>query len=171
MRLTMMIPALAVTTAILAGCASDPRPQQRHREEEWHAPVQILRKYEDKDGRLTLAELEAGLHRDFAAADSNHDGVLEPDEVRAVNLRRWNEDKSAISPLQDWNGDGVVDFDEFAATARALFREYDRNGDGVLTPDELHPGRAAGPRDQGQDQPQDRRERRRGGGRGGEPQE
>jgi Ca2+-binding EF-hand superfamily protein len=131
--------ALAIAIA-LAGCAGSPPPQQQHREEEWHAPVQILLRYADKDGRLTREQLEAGLRRDFDAADLNHDGVLEPDEVRAVNEKRWSEDQSAISPLQDWNGDGVVDFNEFAATARNLFQQYDRNGDGVLTPQELHPG-------------------------------
>ena len=114
------------------------------RRKEWHPPVEILLRYADKDGRVTRAAMEAGLRKDFDAADINHDGVLEPDEVRAVNQKRWNEDQSAASPLVDWNGDGVVDFDEFAATARSLFDEYDKNHDGVLTPDELHP-KHAGP--------------------------
>ena len=69
--------------------------------------------------------MEAGLKADFAAADTNHDGVLELDEVRAVNDKRWSEDASASSPLVDWNHDGVVDFDEFAATARSLFDQMD----------------------------------------------
>jgi hypothetical protein len=140
--------ALAI---VLAGCGGTPPPQQR-RDDEWHAPVQMLLRYAGPDGRLTRAQLEAGLRKDFDAADLNHDGVLEQDEVRAVNQERWKEDQSAISPLQDWNGDGVVDFAEFAATARALFNEYDRDGNGVLTPNELRPGGAA-PQPPGQTQP------------------
>jgi EF hand len=173
MRTVLFAPAIAVAAIVLAGCAGGPPPQQHH-EEEWHAPVEILLRYVDKDGKLTIAELEAGLHKDFDAADLNHDGVLEPNEVRAVNEARWKEDQSAMSPLIDWKGNGLIDFDEFAATARALFHEYDRNGDGVLTPVELHPGRAAGPQNQssGQEQQEEHRGGRRGGGgRGGGPQD
>lgn len=177
MRKALFSPAMVAAAIILVGCASDPPPQQ-HREEEWHGPAEILQRYVDKDGKLTRAELEAGLRRDFDAADLNHNGVLEPDEMRAVNQQRWTDDQSAISPLQDWNGDGVVDFNEFAANARPLFRQYDRNRDGVLTPEELHPGRAAGAQkpDGSQDQPEEPHGGRRGGppgggGRGGGPQQ
>jgi Ca2+-binding EF-hand superfamily protein len=177
MRKALFCPAMAIAATILAGCAGGPPPPQHH-EDEWHAPVQILLRYADKDGKLTRAELEAGLRRDFDTADLNHNGVLEPDEMRVVNQQRWTHDQSAISPLQDWNGDGVVDFNEFAANARPLFRQYDRNGDGVLTPEELHPGRAAGAQrpDENQDQQPEQRGGRRGGppgggGRGGGPQQ
>ena len=71
------------------------------------------------DGTLTRAELEAGLKADFDAADTNHDGRLDIDEVRAVNQARWSADSSAASPLVDWNHDGYVDFNEFAAAPRA----------------------------------------------------
>ena len=136
-----------VLAAGLAACGDDePRMPPGMRGEEWHGPIEILRRYAGPDGRLTRQQLEEGLHRDFAAADSNHDGVLQPDEMRAVNQARWKEDQSAVSPLQDWNGDGVIDFNEFAATARALFRDADRDGNGVLTPDELRlPAKATTP--------------------------
>ncbi len=155
----------------LAGCGGGEPRQPMQREDEWHAPIGILRHYADKDGRLTRAQLEEGLHRDFAAADTNHNGVLDPDEVRAVNEQRWKEDQSALSPLQDWNGDGVVDFSEFAATARALFNELDRDGNGVLTPNELRP-----PKRRGQSQESGQTEGSQDGGerphgrRGGGPQ-
>ena len=158
--------AFALSVAVSA-CSSGP-PPQRH-EDEWHAPIEILLKYADKDGKLTRAQLEAGLRKDFDAADTNHDGVLEPDEVRAVNQKRWTEDQSAISPLQDWNGDGVVDFDEFAANARPLFNQFDRNHDGVLTPDELRRPKAGAQTSGSTDQEQSGggHRGRRGGPRGG----
>ena len=43
--------------------------------------------------------MEAGLRKDFAAADTNHDGVLEPDEMRAVNEKRWTEEQVGDIPL------------------------------------------------------------------------
>jgi hypothetical protein len=152
--------AVMAVAALLAGCASHRHgPGGRH-EEEWHSPVQMLLRYADHDGKVTRAAMEAGLRKDFDAADTNHDGVLEPDEVRAVNEKRWSEDASATSPLVDWNHDGVVDFDEFAATARSLFDQLDVNNDGVLTPDELRP------QQKGQGQGQGSHEGR-GGHRGG----
>jgi len=158
--------AAIVLAAALAGCASRP-PRHVHRQAEWHSPVGMLLRYAGPNGDVTRAEMEAGLRKDFAAADKNHDGVLEPDEMRAVNQARWNEDKSATSPLVDWNGDGVIEFNEFAATARALFGQLDRNNNGVLTPDELEAG-GAGPRRSGSNQDQENRDRRgrRGRGRG-----
>jgi hypothetical protein len=156
---------ICLVCVVAAGCRSGP-PPGRH-EEEWHSPVRTLLRYAGTDGRVTRAEMEAGLRIDFAAADTNRNGTLEPDEARAVNIQRWNEDRSAISPLQDWNGDGVIDFNEFAAAPRALFEDLDRNHDGVLTPDELrigpspdNPGAGPGASPDGQSGGQ-------GGGQGG----
>jgi uncharacterized membrane protein YgcG len=163
---------LAVAAAVLlAGCAGHrPGPEGgpggpggRH-EEEWHAPVQMLLRYLDKDGKVTRAAMEAGLRKDFDAADTNHDGMLEPDEMRVVNDKRWNEDRSATSPLVDWNHKGYVDFNDFAATARSLFDQMDTNGDGVLSPAELKP-KGSGPG--GEKGGEHRGHGGRGGGRGG----
>jgi hypothetical protein len=169
---------VSLVCLIAAGCGGG-RPDfpQGHREEVWHAPVsQLLLKYVGPDGQLTRAEMEAGLRRDFAAADLNHSGVLEPDEARLVNQQRWAEDHSAISPLQDWNGDGVIDFNEYAAAPRALFNELDEDHKGILTVNRLRAARGLGP-EQGPNgpgndsgaQPGGDRGRGRGGPGGGGP--
>jgi Ca2+-binding EF-hand superfamily protein len=123
---------------------------------------QLMRYDANHDGSLTRAEMEAGLRADFDAADTNHDGVLQPEEFRAVNKKRWQELASAATPLADWNGDGVVDFNEFAGLVRTLFDQLDANGDGVLSPAELHP-QAAGQKPQPQ---AGRSQDGAGGGRG-----
>jgi Ca2+-binding EF-hand superfamily protein len=111
-----------------------------HRREPFHPPTEAMLKYDaDRDGKVTAAEFNAGLHAEFAAADINHDGVLDPAEVRAVNEARIALQASAATPLIDWNDDGHVDFHEFAAAPRALFEQIDQNSDGVLDKDELHP--------------------------------
>jgi len=146
-------------------------PGGKH-EEEWHSPVGMLLRYDaNHDGSVTRAEMEAGLKADFAAADTNHDGVLEPDEVRAVNEKRWSEDSAATSPLVDWNHVGVVDFNEFAATARSLFDQLDLDGNGVLSPQELNPRGVPGkPKGEQGDHGQQGGHRHGGGGRGGRGQ-
>jgi hypothetical protein len=128
---------------VLAACGHHRPPPDdaaEPRGPDFHAPVEILLGYDfNHDGTITRAEMETGLKADFDAADTNHDGRLDEDEVRAVNQKRWSDNASTSSPLVDWNHDGYVDFNEFAATARSLFDEMDRNGDGKLTPDELNP--------------------------------
>jgi hypothetical protein len=124
---------------VLAGCASSP-PPRRDPPKEWHAAVNMLIKYDaNHDGSVTRAEMEAGLRADFAKADYKRKGCLDEDEARAVNEQRFSEDQSAASPLVDFKQQGCIDFDEFAATARSLFDQLDIDGDGILSPAEIHP--------------------------------
>jgi hypothetical protein len=136
----ILFPALA--TLALAGCVmfSSPSHHPQHQDAPFHPSVDILTAYDaNHDGTLTRAELEAGLKADFAKADYKHLGRLDEEEARAVNEQRLATDQSTASPLVDWNHDGYIDFDEFAANARSLFEQMDRNGDGKLDPTELHP--------------------------------
>ena len=145
----------------LAGCASGPH---RHKPPpQWHPAVNMLLHDDfNHDGTITRGEMEKGLHEDFARDDTNHDGRLDEDEVRAVNQRRWAKDASTTSPLVDWNHDGYVDFQEFAAAPRSLFDELDSNSNGALSPAELKAARAT------PQPPRPHHARPRRGGRGGD---
>jgi hypothetical protein len=165
--------AAAAALALLAGCTThreSPEGGDRARcDKEWHPPVEMLLRYADTDGKVTRAAMEVGLKKDFAAADTNHDGVLEPDEARAVNEKRWSEDQAATSPLVDWTHKGYVDFDDFAGTARSLFDQLDADGKGVLAAKQLK-ALQCGPHRQGgggEEQQEHPRGGHRGGGRGG----
>ncbi|HTT99917.1 MAG TPA: hypothetical protein VMF58_17845 [Rhizomicrobium sp.] len=133
-----IFPAVLGLALVLSACA-DRRDRGPHETDtDFHPTIDLLTKYDaNNDGTITRAEMEAGLKKEFDAADTNHDGKLDADEVAAVNAQRWNDDKSTASTIVDWNQDGFVDFNEFASTARSLFADIDRNGDGQLTPDEL----------------------------------
>lgn len=128
-------------------------------------PGAPLMHYADNDGKVTWAALTAGLKSEYAAADKNHDGCLDADEVRAINEARWVADKTA-SPLVDWSQKNCITFEGFAAGPRSLFQQLDAKGTGVLTPEELL-GAAGGGQSRGQGDQSGQRRGRRGGGQGG----
>ncbi|HJU28319.1 MAG TPA: hypothetical protein VJ718_04070 [Candidatus Binataceae bacterium] len=138
MKHSWLIAFLALTAAACGG--GPPRPQP---EPEWHPASELLERYADRNGVVTRAAIEAGLRADFAAADKNHDGCLDAEEARAINEARWKASASTTSPLIDFFHNGCIDFDEFAAEPRSVFEQLDKNGDGRLTPAEMHTGRRA----------------------------
>jgi Ca2+-binding EF-hand superfamily protein len=125
---------------MLAGCAGGGDEHRKPREAPWHPASAMLTKYiTNADGSLTRAQMDAGLRRDFNAADVKHAGCLDEDETRAINEQRYAADQSTYSPLVDFKGRGCIDFDEFAATPLSLFDTMDRDNNGVLTAKELNP--------------------------------
>jgi len=148
---------------LLAGCASEPPKRVREPDPPPQHPVTaILLAYAAPDGSLTRTQMEAGLHRDFDKIDANHSGCLDANEVRTVNEARWKADASTASPLIDFKHNGCVDFDEFAATARSLFDQLDRDGTGKLSAQQLKPGTKK-PAQPGNGQGEEIRHRRGGG--------
>ena len=100
--------------------------------------IKLMLSYdENSDGVVTREELEAGLRRQFAAADVNHYGFLDAKEMQAENDRRYRAFGGSYSPLIDWHQDGRIDFDEFAAVPRSIFEELDKNHNGKLDNNEL----------------------------------
>lgn len=137
----MRVVYIAICLVLLSACASRTphwSPVVAPRSESWHTGKMLIANFDlNNDGTVTREELEAGLRQAFRTADTNHDGVLEPDEVAAENERRIKFDESTAIPLIDWNEDGVVDFGEFAAGTRSEFERLDLNGDGKVTIDEF----------------------------------
>ncbi|MGA2280325.1 MAG: hypothetical protein ABSG80_08495 [Verrucomicrobiota bacterium] len=104
----------------------------------------------------------------IAALDTNHDGIIDSNEIANASAELLTLDKNgdgkltadeylpaqmanapkggsqpplpAIVKALDANGDGVIDADEIA-NAPAALKTLDKNGDGKLTMDELigHP--------------------------------
>jgi hypothetical protein len=64
-------------------------------------------------------------------------GFLDQAEIQAENDRRYAASGTGYTPLIDWNRDGKIDFTEFAATARSVFEEIDKDHNGVLEGAEL----------------------------------
>ena len=73
-----------------------------------------------EDGSLPRADMEAGLQASFKKYDTDGSGELSMTEVGPANdaLRAL---KVNAAPVMDWNGDGRVNFQEFASGWRTMF--------------------------------------------------
>lgn len=152
---------IALTVLVALAACSNTRPPRNQRgavptrEDSFRGgPNAMILKYDaDHDGRVTKAELDAGLHADFDRFDTAHAGCLSPDQVAAINAERIRVDQASATPLQDFQQNGCVDFAEFAAAPASVFAELDRDGDGVVTAQEINPrqgpGNRGGPPSQG----------------------
>ena len=96
------------------------------------------------DGMISLAEAQAKLPRiaaNFGAIDTNRDGQLTFDELRAFHQKM----RAAHTQKVDTDGDGRISKAEYLARAAARFDRLDVNHDGFLTPDERPSGHRRGP--------------------------
>jgi hypothetical protein len=101
----------------------------------------------DGDGQISLPELQAvqplfGAD-EFNSADTDADGYLSRDELRAMRRGRGEgprDGRRGPPPMPDTDGDGALSLDELRALRPGMtdeeFGRLDRNGDGLLSPDE-----------------------------------
>jgi hypothetical protein len=121
----------------------------------------------NKDGRITRAETDAAIALRFKKSDTNGDGTLNEAEFVTAMPKRPDRppmppegapppppegyptpprfDPAARFRATDWNGDGKLSPEEFAVPMKAMAINADRNGDGVISEDELR-GPPHGPR-------------------------
>lgn len=89
----------------------------------------------DGDGRIAVSELDAR-HKEFLAeADKDGDGFVTKDEMRAAHEARRSDHMARMFP--DANKDGSVSRREFEDAARERFNEIDKNGDGLISKEEM----------------------------------
>jgi len=96
----------------------------------------------DQDGKITRQETAAARERLFERLDGNGDGMVDETEVKAA--RQAVIDRATVAEARlsnqwkrmDKDGDGKVSAAEFQARS-LVFELADRNGDGVVTGDEI----------------------------------
>jgi hypothetical protein len=93
----------------------------------------------NKDGKITQAEIDQARKDQLAKYDTNKDGVLNLEEYQVLWMDAMRRMMVRQFQANDADGDGRITVEEFTARFADLVRDRDRNGDGVLTVDELRP--------------------------------
>ncbi len=126
---------LQVATRAQGGPAGQPAPGGPGAQPPRRVVLQALDT--NGDGQLSAAEIEAA-PASLLTLDKNHDGQVTPEEYNPKL-----EDKSAGDEMVtrmivfDRNGDGVLSKDEVPARMLAMFDRGDTDHDGKLTPSEI----------------------------------
>lgn len=131
-----------ISAAALAACASGSGGDSRSNE-----PIRALMSADvmmfvsfDADGDMSVsaAEIDAGLNREFARADANADGALQP-----IEFQNWSNavlGGGQMGPYRldfDRNVDNSITRDEFNAEIRARVHDYDSDENGALARSEF----------------------------------
>ena len=95
----------------------------------------------DKDGKVTLAEIQAHRAAEFAAADTNGDGAISPEELSAMQLARFQEKLAertqAMLDNMDNDGNGSLSADELGqGPGERNFARLDTDNDGAISKEE-----------------------------------
>lgn len=88
----------------------------------------------NSDGKVTVAEAQAGAQARFTALDKNKDGVVTQDELGGG--------PRPLMKRADANNDGKVTLAELQAQTLTWFAKFDKNNDKILTKEEIHAQRA-----------------------------
>lgn len=100
----------------------------------------------DGDGAISFEEFAFSMGNGLTDADLNGDGRITTEEI-VENIVRTRVRPMAENMMRrfDRNGDGVLTLEEINAQQREIFDRMDRNGDGKIDRSELPRGRGQRP--------------------------
>ena len=90
----------------------------------------------DGDGRITQAEIDQFRQNQITRFDADRNGTLSLEEYQALWLDAMRERMVDAFQEHDDDGDGQVTAEEFNERYTGLVERFDRNGDGVLSPED-----------------------------------
>jgi Ca2+-binding EF-hand superfamily protein len=97
----------------------------------------------NRDGKVTRAELDTGLHQQFQAATKGGP-FMNVDQLYALELAHYREMDARIFQRMNTSYTGKLTLQEYAASEAKFFARLDKNGTGVITEDELSSRRGTG---------------------------
>lgn len=95
------------------------------------------------DGKLTKEEAPPPLQQHFDEVDTNKDGSLDQQELKAAREKRGGPGGPGMVARLDKNGDGKIAKDEAPAPMQQHFDQVDTNKDGLVDQTELQAAHAS----------------------------
>lgn len=95
----------------------------------------------NRDGKVTRAELDQGLHQQFQTVTKGAP-FMTLDELYALELAHYREMDAHIFQHMNTSYTGKLTLQEYSASEAKFFARLDKNGDGVITADELSRSRS-----------------------------
>jgi Ca2+-binding EF-hand superfamily protein len=96
----------------------------------------------NRDGKVTRAELDQGLHQQFQAATKNGP-FMSLDQLYGLELAHYREMDARIFQHMNTSYTGKLTLQEYAASEAKFFARLDKDGNGVITADELSRSRGS----------------------------
>ena len=96
----------------------------------------------NRDGKVTRAELDQGLHQQFQAATKNGP-FMSLDQLYGLELAHYREMDAHIFQRMNTSYTGKLTLQEYAASEAKFFARLDKDGNGVITVDELSRSRGS----------------------------
>lgn len=90
----------------------------------------------DGDGKISKTEVEAAHKAHFKSADMDSNGSVSLEEFEAMDERRRQMKLKRKFERSDKNGDGVLSSEELGSRRDGHFEKMDKNGDGEISADE-----------------------------------
>jgi Ca2+-binding EF-hand superfamily protein len=138
---------MCVSGAALAGNEAGKQGNKNHAA---RAEKRFQNLDKNNDGKISAAELNQSLAARFVKMDTNKDGFLSKEDRKQIGKKGKKAGKKAgkrgakmakrMNRL-DTNKDGKISAVEFQAVGPAMFKKLDKNGDGVITKDEMKQAR------------------------------
>jgi Ca2+-binding EF-hand superfamily protein len=95
----------------------------------------------NRDGKVTRAELDQGLHQQFQAATKGGQ-FMSLDQLYGLELAHYREMDAHIFQHMNTSYTGKLTLQEYAASEAKFFARLDKDGKGVITADELSRSRS-----------------------------
>jgi len=123
--------AALISTTVSAQTAPKPAPATP---ETASKPSQFDQVDTDHDGFISRAEFMAADKKRFEEFDTNHDGKIDAKEIASSPPLMERNLRTAERMMKQWdaNGDGVVTAEEFKAAGEQRFSKQDKDGTGKI---------------------------------------
>jgi hypothetical protein len=133
----LAVGALAAAGGIAGVAIADQGWKKGHRGHGMHNMAMMAERYDgNKDGKLSQKEIDTNRTAWHGEFDADKNATLSLQEFQGLWLKARNEEMVREFQRFDRDGNGQMTLDEYKQPLADMVARMDRNGDGVLSPED-----------------------------------